>query len=258
MSSVNAKRRVLQKLRAELETKAGFGDAASWKTEARPKSGWDQGLLAHGLHEVIGEGPGGAWAAIGFAFAAAALACGLRRKPLLVLGQSGEVQERGLLHGAGLGAVGLDPAQVFTVSLRTEKEKLWACEEAVSCPALGAVLMLPGRRERLYGFTASRRLKLRQEASGVPAFILRPEPGETTAALARWHVAHRPSRAEEAPGAPLPLPGAPRFAVRLERHAGLPPQEWEIERDATLGLRLAAPLPDRPSRTDEPRGRRAA
>jgi hypothetical protein len=102
-----------------------------------------------------------------------------------------------------------------------------------------------GGREKLYGFAESRRLKLRQGKSGVPLFIVRSAPRQTSAATARWRVAFAPSQGMRTPGSPVPLLGPPRFRVCLDRYAGLPPHRWEIECDEAHALRVVAPVSDR-------------
>jgi hypothetical protein len=113
---------------------------------------------------------------------------------------SGEERERGMIYGAGLDGLGVDPAKICLVVARDEKSLLWAAEEAASCPALAASIITLSRSEKLYGFTESRRLKLRQEKSGVPLFIVRSQPREASAASARWRVAFANSDGLRTPG----------------------------------------------------------
>jgi protein ImuA len=156
-------------------------------------------------------------------------------------------QESGIPYGAGLHVFGLDASRILLVEAASEKSLLWAAEEAAGCSGLAAAVIVLGTREKLYGFLASRRLKLRLEKSGVPLFVVRAKAGEPTAATARWRVAFARSDDLKAPGSSMPLLGLPRFRLRLERYAGLPPQCWEIECDQTHRLRVAATVPDRPA-----------
>jgi hypothetical protein len=143
--------------------------------------------------------------------------------------------------------VGLDPPRVITVQTACEKDLLWAAEEAASNSALAAVVARLGRREKLYGFTPSRRLKLRHEKSGVPVFVVRHRPGDATAAQLRWRVSAAASAGIAVPGSCLPLLGQARFAVTLERCPGVSPRTFEVEFDATQIVCVAAPLSDRPA-----------
>jgi len=202
--------------------------------------------FAHGLQEMLSAAAADYPAAFAFTLAAAAHAAKQSQGPLFFGLLASESQERGLVYATGLSRFGIDPASVYRLGAASEKSLLWAAEEAASCKDLGAAVIVLGRREKLYGFTASRRLKLRQEASGVPVFILRQACGDATAATARWRILSAPSQGQMTPASPVPLLGMPRFLVRLERYAGLPPQEWEIELDATHSLRVVTPLSNRP------------
>lgn len=111
-----------------------------------------------------------------------------------------------MLYGAGLHRFGLDPGRVLLFAAPSEKALLWAAEQAASCPAWGGAIIVLGQREKLYGFTVSRRLKLRQQRSGVPLFLVRtmavsrpPQPrgGVSRSRRAKvWsRLAHRPGGA---------------------------------------------------------------
>jgi protein ImuA len=133
--------------------------------------------------------------------------------------------------------LGVDPYRMLMLEAPNEKELLCAAEDAANCDALGGVIVALGRREKLYGFPASRRLKLRQERHGVPLFIIRAMAGEPTAATARWRVAYAPSAGINAAGSSMPLLGLPRYRVALEHYAGWPVQEWTLELDEGHALR---------------------
>ena len=203
-------------------------------------------MFAEGLHEIVGETPGDRAAAILFALLAGNDRK-QRRRALFFASLAGKGREGRLLYGAGLARLGLNPARLCLLVAPSEKALLWAAEEAASCPALASAVIALGRHEKLYGFTESRRLKLRLEKSGVPLFIVRSQAGEASAATARWHVAFAASEGLRAPGSPVPLLGRPRFRVRLERYAGVPPLQWEIELDEAHALRVAAADSDRPA-----------
>jgi protein ImuA len=143
------------------------------------KDGFPGHLLEAGLHEIVAERPGDHSCALAFTLAA------VRGKPLLMATLAHDARERGGLYGAGLAQLGLDPRHSILVAARDEKHLLWAAEEGAACPAPGGVIVSLSARERLYGFTASRRLKVRLETSGFPVFVLRQRIGEATAATAR-------------------------------------------------------------------------
>ena len=256
MTTTHNKHSALQALRQRLSC---FDTPNSVQRLLQPLAGGylAPALFATGLHEIIGETPPDFDAALAFAL----IAAGHRRmrgRALFVATLLGKEQEYGALYGAGLDPLGLDPARICLLIAPSEKALLWAAEEAASCPALAASVIALGPCEKLYGFTASRRLKLRQEKSGVPIFIVRSRSGEATAATARWRVAFASSQGLRAPGSSVPLLGLPRFRVCLDRYAGLPPLQWEIELDEAHALRVAAPVSDRPAAARPFRDQRAA
>ena len=85
--------------------------------------------------------------------------------------------------------LGFDPARLLLMRAQTVETALRAAGEAVRCAGLGAVLMSVWGETRLFDLTASRRLLLAAETSGVPLLIIRtaarPQPG---AVATRWQV----------------------------------------------------------------------
>jgi protein ImuA len=105
---------------------------------------------------------------------------------------------------------------------------LRAAEEAARCAPLGAVLIEPWGEPRALDLTATRRLALAAETSGVPLIMLRlaaaPAP---SAATTRWEV-----RAALSSPLAANAPGHPAFAVTLARRkAGAGGQSWTVEWD---------------------------
>ena len=96
------------------------------------------------------------------------------------------------------------------------------------------------------GLTASRRLQLAAEASGVPTLALRrwwtvaerDLTGLPTAAATRWRIAPQAS-----PAPPVPGLGRARWQVDLLRCRGGEPRSWILEACDATG-RLALPDPD--------------
>ena len=95
--------------------------------------------------------------------------------------------------------------------------------------------------------TASKRLQLTAEGSGVTAFILRRAAKadaliEGSAAQTRWRVTASPSE-----NLGIPALARPRWSVALERVRGAEPKSWIVEAcDAQGRLALPAILVDRP------------
>ena len=197
------------------------------------------GLAAGALHEFAG---GGAEAEHGAA--ATLLVAGLlarRRGPVLW------ALERRDLFAPALAGAGLHPDRV--VYAEAGRSVLLVMEEALRHPGLAGVVGETGR----LGLTASRRLQLAAESSGVPGFALRRSYGEAmvdepNAATTRWRVTALPSPPPiaHAPG----VPGLGRAVWRLDlvRSRGGTPADWIVEAcDAKGRLALSAASGDRPA-----------
>ena len=184
------------------------------------------GLALGALHEIGADESrdSGALSGLGLAFVATAT----RSRPghLLWVCDPLVRREAGLPHAPGLWQFGLDPARVILVLARRPEEALWAMEEGARCPALAAVVGEFHGFVRALDLTASRRLSLRAQESGVPVFLLRhgaaAEPG---AALTRWRTAPAASGPVAlAPGGNEtgmgrhPFIGLPRWRAALDRN----------------------------------------
>lgn len=146
--------------------------------------------------------------------------------PLLWLRTEATQKQAGRLHATGLGELGLDPATLLLGLVPDEPALLHAAAEATRCAGLGVLLVECWGPMRGLDLTASRRLMLAAEGSGVTVLVLRiagqPQP---SAADTRWHVAAAPSIALEADA-----PGAPMFEIELlRRRAGSSAGPWHVE-----------------------------
>jgi protein ImuA len=224
----------------------------------------DGGLPTGALHEAAGTGPGTEHAAAAALFAAGALAR-LRGPVLWAL-------TRDDLFAPALAGVGLHPDRLILVE--AGKQVLAVMEEGLRHRGLAGVV---GELDGRLTLTASRRLQLAAEASGVSAIVLRrvrrqapfrvhpqdpfrvhphdpfrvhphddPTLAEPNAAVTRWRLTALPS--------PPPLPRAPdvpglaraRWRLALTRCRGGDPATWIVEAcDATGHLALVSELPDR-------------
>ncbi|MBO9623939.1 MAG: damage-inducible mutagenesis protein [Sphingomonas sp.] len=154
------------------------------------------------------------------------------------------------LFAPSLDLAGLHPDRVVHVEAGSDTNVLLAMEECLRHPGLGGVV---GEVAKL-STTASKRLQLAAEASGVTAFVFRRASrvdaiAEGTAAVTRWRVLAAPSE-------PLSIPSLarPRWEVRLERVRGGEPKSWIVEAcDAQGRLALPARLVDRPAAAEERR-----
>ncbi len=199
------------------------------------------GLPAGALHEVGGTGPDLQHAAAAARFAAGILA--RLRGPVLW------VMQRADLFAPGLAGAGLHPDRV--IYARAGRGGLLVMEEGLRHRGLaGVVLELAGP----LSLTASRRLHLAAEASGVMALVLRrpwtagEAPAGSTAAATRWQISALPSGpvVPHAPG--VPGLGRVRWRLDLLRCRGGRPGSWNVEAcDAEGRLGLVSPLADGPA-----------
>jgi protein ImuA len=211
----------------------------------------EQGLPLGCLHEAASDGGLAGTAAL-TAFAGALAG---RLGAVLWCGKRTDAHGAGF-YAPGLAQVGLKPAQVLTVAAPGDTAILAAMEEGLRHPILACVV---GEVERL-DLTASRRLQLAAEKSGVTALVLRVpsrrrrlETGPIAAA-GRWRITVLPS-------APHAIPEAGRARWRLEllsSHNGAT-GEWIVEApDAQGYLRLSSSVGDGFAKAPAAPGKRLA
>lgn len=195
------------------------------------------GGLARGrLHELFADDRE-AGAAAGFSLllgycASRDAAAGDGPSPLFWLRGEGSARMEGAPYGPGLAALGIAPDRLVLGTMADSAALLQGALDALRCPALGAVVVEMRGRQPLLDLTASRRLVLAAEGSGVTALLLRiggdPAP---SAAETRWRIA-------AAPSAPLPgnAPGHSAFDLHLlRRRAGPDGMGWRVEWQAHRG-----------------------
>ena len=167
--------------------------------------------------------------------------------------EGGRPCEAGMRAALGLGA------PLLRVEVGRPREVLWAMEEGAGCAGLSAVIGEIHGSPRALDFTATKRLALRAEASGVSVWLIRAGGArDPSAARERWSVGSLPSGPHpddpEAPGAPL-------WDAELFRARARAPGRWVagLERadgDAAHRLRLAPPIRHGPPAPDRGAGRR--
>lgn len=124
--------------------------------------------------------------------------------------------EGGAVYGPGLAGLGFDPTHLTLVTLRSTIDLLRAGIEAARCPAVGAVILDMPDGGRHADLTATRRLVLAAEVSGVTVFLTRVASiAPASAARTRWRV--RPARSGVPTGYGI---GRAAFAIELLRHRG--------------------------------------
>ncbi len=175
------------------------------------------GLLRGALHEIFARD------AAGFGFAAGLARRASGQKRMLWIVQDYAALEHGLVCATGLVEFGLDPGSLLLLRAANATDALRAGADALSCAALGAVIVeLPGN-PKILDLTASRRLVLGAQARGVTALLLRSQAQiEPSAAQTRWLVRCAPSR-------PHDDWGWPRFDAELVRNRLGETGRWTME-----------------------------
>ncbi|HWK42495.1 MAG TPA: hypothetical protein VNR60_11245 [Croceibacterium sp.] len=164
------------------------------------------------------------------------------------------------LYPPGLAEIGIDPRGMVLVALPDPVTLLRAAVDVVRCSSVGVAVIELWRSPRALDLTASRRLALAAEASGVTILLLRLEAEPSpSAAQTRWSVHTAPSTALDAEA-----PGRPSFMVELLRQRGRPDGgtwylEWDRDRnrfsDTTLsGTMVSASLGRSLARNTRSRG----
>jgi protein ImuA len=198
------------------------------------------GGLARGrLHELFAAEAADGPAAAGFAAMLTRLALP-PTAPLLWLRQEEAERGGGGLSASGLVQVGIDPARLVLLVLPDPVTLLRAAADVVRCTSVGAAVIELWKQPRALDLTASRRLAVAAEESGVTALMLRIDAQALpSAAHTRWQVAAAPSTALEANA-----PGHPAFAIELLRQRGRPSGgRWRLEWDRERAQFGEAPLP---------------
>lgn len=191
------------------------------------------GGLARGrLHEVFAADAGEAASAAGFA-AMLGLCAGrpMAAGGLLWLRCDDAERASGGLHAPGFRELGGDADGLLLAVAPDPVLLLRAAADAARCVGLAAVLVECRGDPRVLDLTATRRLTLAAEQSGVAVLLLRiaadPAP---SAADTRWRVRAAPSRTLAADA-----PGAPAFDVELLRQRAGQGGRWRVEWDREQG-----------------------
>ncbi len=176
------------------------------------------------LRDVLLEAPFDA-AATGFV-----LACLPDNKaPVLWIQDRMSRRENGRLYGAALRGFGF-AGTLLRVEVSHPRDVLWAMEEGAGCAGLSAVVGEIHGAPEVLSFTATKRLALRAETSGVPLWLIRSgDHGALSAARERWRL--RSLRSGPHPYNPQ-APGAPLWEADLFRARGRAPGVWTAAHDA--------------------------
>lgn len=186
------------------------------------------GLLRGALHEIFAH-VGDETAATGFSVA---LAQRLNaRKPLLWIRQDFSALEHGEISATGLLELGLDPKRVLVLHVADAVSALRAAGDALTCAALGAIIIETTGEAKILNLVTSRRLTLATAQDGVTAFLLRfSAKPQASAAETRWHVRSRRSPVTNEHW------GNPVFETELVRNRHGTTGHWVMEWNCDDGL----------------------
>jgi protein ImuA len=130
---------------------------------------------------------------------------------------------------------------VLYVRVGKPVDVLRVMEEGASCRDLAAVIGEIHGLPKALDFVATKRLKLRAEASGVPVMLVCSGPIGLSAARNRWRVTALPSASHPDDDA---APGPPRWQLDLTRARGWRPGCWIAVHDGAAGHVHLAPASD--------------
>jgi len=153
------------------------------------------------------------------------------------------VQERmAILESGRIYPPGLPSANLVHVEARDARDALWAMEEGLRCSCLSAVIGELWGDPRALDFTATRRLAVAAERSGVAAFLIRlGGHANLSGARMRWRIGSAPSLInaldERAPGLPV-------WDAELFRARNSPAGRWSVAHDSDR-FHLVVPSGDR-------------
>jgi protein ImuA len=175
------------------------------------------GLMRGALHEVFARD------SAGFGFAAGLMHRAAGPKRMLWIVQDYAALEHGQLSATGLKEIGLDPMRMLLLRAANATDALKAGADALSCGALGAVLIEVPGNPKILDLTCSRRLLLAAQAKGVTALLLRSDAqAAPSAAQTRWQIRSAPSpEADDF--------GQPRFDAELVRNRLGETGRWMME-----------------------------
>jgi protein ImuA len=160
-----------------------------------------------------------------------------RSKPVLWVQERMAILESGRIYPPGLGSL-----DIIHVEARDARAALWAMEEGVRCSSLSAVIGEVYGDPQTLDFTATRRLAVASERSGVSCWLVRLGGiPNLSGARMRWRIASAPSFLNPLDGR---APGLPAWDAELFRARGFAPGRWTVAHEAGV-FHLVAVTGDR-------------
>jgi protein ImuA len=186
------------------------------------------GLQRGTLHEIFAA-TGHEASATGFAAGLAHRVAG--KKKILWIRHDYSALEFGELSAIGFLELGLDPSRILLLCTARADDAIKGASDALTCAALGAVVIeIPGE-PKILDLVTSRRLTLASAQSNVPAFLLRfgAKPQASTAET-RWLIRARASPINEDDW------GQPIFETELVRNRHGRTGHWVMEWNCDEGF----------------------
>lgn len=186
---------------------------------------WLGGGLTRGrLHEMMAAEGEDSGALAGFAAMLAMRAAPDR--PILWLRTEAAERQAGRIYATGFTELGVPGGLLLLGLVADEAMLLRTAADAARCAGLGTLVVEAWGTSRLIDLTATRRLMLAAEHSGVTVLLVRAAARESpSVADTRWRVSPAPSVA-----LPADAPGQPAFDLELlRRRAGPAGRQWRVE-----------------------------
>jgi len=157
-----------------------------------------------------------------------------RRRPILWVQDRMAILESGRIYPPGLGL-----ADLIHVEARDARSALWAMEEGLRCASLSAVIGELWGDPASLDFTATRRLAVAAERSGVACWLVRlGGTANLSGARMRWRIASRPSLLNPFDAR---APGPPAWDADLFRSRASAPGRWLLADEADAFHLVAGP-----------------
>lgn len=215
-----SKAETLNLLRKEIQHLEGF-KAESCRFDVQTKIEaidrcFPEGVFPLGVvHELICQEKSHVAPTLGF-LSALMTTVNLSRAPVLWITQNKDVFAPGLI------TFGLEPHRIVFMSVQSDREALWAMEEGLHTKGLAAAIS----EVTSIDLTATKRLQLATESSGVTGFLIRfNKQGHNSSCFSSWAISGLPSQLEDG----LPGVGFPRWHVELRKIRNGRLGEWDIE-----------------------------
>ena len=182
------------------------------------------GLALNDLHEIRCSLSRDIGAMCGFMLG---LLCRIEKgRPVIWISEPSVSLNAGTLYPDGFSYFGFDASCLVNIQPMHLKDALWATGEAAKVGSLAAAVFHLAGNPEAFDLSASRKLMLRSQKSGVPLFVLRQSGREeASSAATRWHVKPSSSLPDEDFDRGV---GNTRLTLTLEKNRNGQTGQWTI------------------------------